>query len=286
MEKMQLSLRNLIEDYSKLPMNKTATVLNDVCLGLQYLHSRTPPIVHRDLTPNNILLCRHLRAKISDLGVATTLETTDTTLTQIPGTLDFMAPECLGDNPVYGLPLDIFSFGGVILYITTQKWPHPASWIRFDPDSGEKVTLTSELQRRQQYLDKMTGAYAKFKPLAISCLDDNPKNRPTVVELLAEIKKVKTAFSDDVVLYCDISIPSKQLKVTNDQSQKQLSQNQQTVQKQQQQKEEQQNQGQKYQQKKQQQIHKLNQKEDQEALQHQEEHPHQPLQVIIQCTLL
>ena len=89
---MQLSLRNLIEDYSKLPMNKTATVLNDVCLGLQYLHNRTPPIVHRDLAPNNILLCQHLGAKISDLSVATTLEAIDTTLTQIPGTLDFMAP--------------------------------------------------------------------------------------------------------------------------------------------------------------------------------------------------
>ena len=278
MEKMQFSLRNLIEEYSKLPMNRTAIVLNDVCLDLQYLHSRTPPIVHRDLTPNNILLCKHFRAKISDLGVATILETTDTTLTQIPGTLDFMAPECQGNNPIYGLPLDIFSFGGVILYITTEKWPHPAPWISFDPDSGEKVTLTSELQRCQQYLDKMTRAYAKFKPLAISCLDDNPKNRPTVVELLAEIKKIKKAFSDDVVLYCDISTPSKQLKVTNNQSQKQLSQNQQTVQKQ-----EQQNQGQKYQQKKQQQRHKLDQKEDQETLQHQEEHQHQPLQVIIQC---
>ena len=288
MEKMQLSLRNLTEDYSKLSMNKTAIVLNDVCLGLQYLHSRTPPIVHQDLTPNNILLCQHLKAKISDLGVARTLETTDTTLTQIPGTPDFMAPECLGNNPVYGLPLDIFSFGGVILYITTEKWPHPASWISFDPDSGEKVTLTSELQRRQQYLDKMTGAYAKFKPLAISCLDDNPKNRPTVVELLAEIKKVKTAFSDDVVLYCDISTPSEQLKVTqlhkqNEQLQQghqpQLRQNQQTVQMHQQQK-----QGQKHQQKKQKQRHKVNQKEDQETLLHQEEHQHKPLQVIIQCS--
>ena len=102
-----------------------------------------------------------------------------------------MAPECLGNNPVYGLPLDIFSFGGVILFFTTQKWPHPAPCISINPDSGEKVTLTSELQRRQQYLDNMIRAYAKFKPLAISCLDDNPKNQPTVVELLAEIKKVK-----------------------------------------------------------------------------------------------
>ena len=224
MEKMQNSLRSLVERHSELSIsfNTITTILNDVCLGLQYLHSRTPPIIHRDLTPNNILLCHHCRAKISDLGVARTLETTDTTLTKIPGTFDFMAPECLGKNPVYGLPLDIFSFGGVILYITTQKWPHPASWIRFDPDSGEKVTLTSELQRRQQYLDKMTGICVNFKSLAISCLVDIPKNRPTVAEVLAKIKEVKNTFSDDCQTYYDVSIPSKQLEgTTYIQSQKQ-----------------------------------------------------------------
>ena len=223
MEKMQSSLRSLVERHSELSIsiNTMTTILNDVCLGLQYLHSRTPPIVHRDLTPNNILLCYHHRAKISDLGVARTLEATDTTLTKIPGTFDFMAPECLGNNPVYGLPLDIFSFGGVILYITTQKWPHPAPWISFS-DSGEKITLTSELQRRQQYLDKMTGICVNFKSLAISCLDDTPKNRPTVAEVLAKIKEVKNAFSDNFEIYCDISLPSKQLQaIAHVQSQKQ-----------------------------------------------------------------
>ena len=190
MEKMQSSLRGLVEKHNdiNISFNNTVSILNDVCLGLQYLHSRTPPIVHRDLTPNNILLCYHLRAKITDLGVARTLQATDTTLTKAPGTPNFMPPEYLVDNPVYGLPLDIFSFGGVILYITTQQWPSPPSWINFDPNTGEKFIL-SEIQRRQQYLDKMTVTFMNFKPLVISCLDDNPNNRPTVVEVLIELKK-------------------------------------------------------------------------------------------------
>ena len=192
MEKMELSLRNLVEKHDDIDVSfrNTVTILNDVCLGLQYLHSRDPPIVHRDLTPNNILLCGHLRAKITDFGVARTLQATDTTLTQIPGTPDFMPPECLTDKPVYGLPLDIFSVGGVILYITTRQWPTPSAWISFDPNTNEKLTL-SEVQRRQQYLDKMTVTYAKFTPLVISCLDDNPNNRPTVVEVLKNIKNIE-----------------------------------------------------------------------------------------------
>ena len=54
MEKMQYSLRGLVEKYDNIPLNVKLSILDDVCLGLRYLHSRSPPIVHRDLTPNNI----------------------------------------------------------------------------------------------------------------------------------------------------------------------------------------------------------------------------------------
>ena len=70
MEKMQHSLRGLVENYDNIPLNVKLSILDEVCLGLRYLHSRNPPIVHRDLTPNNILLSYRLEAKITDLGVA------------------------------------------------------------------------------------------------------------------------------------------------------------------------------------------------------------------------
>ena len=196
MEKMYNSLRGLVENHIEIPFINAVSILNDVCCGLQYLHSGNPPIVHRDITPNNILLCYHLRAKITDLGVARVIRTTDTkTLTKAPGTHDFMPPECLANSPVYGLPLDIFSFGGVILYVATQLWPQPTSWIAFDPNTGGRIVLT-ELQRRQQYLDKMTGDFTDLKPLVISCLDDNPKKRPSVSQVLLDIKKAKNAYHE------------------------------------------------------------------------------------------
>ena len=198
MEKMYNSLRGLVEKHTEIPFTNILSILNDVCFGLQYLHGRSPPIVHRDLTPNNILLCYHLRAKITDLGVAKVMQTTDSkTLTQAPGTNDFMPPECLANKPVYGLPLDIFSFGGVVLYVTTQEWPQPAPWIEFDPDTGGRIVLT-ELQRRQQYLDKMNGGYTDLKPLVISCLDDNPKKRPSVAQVLLDITKAKNAYHQKI----------------------------------------------------------------------------------------
>ena len=222
MEKMQLTLSHLIKEYSKLSYSKAGTILYDVCLGLQYLHSRMPPIIHRDLTPNNVLLCYHYRAKISDLGVARTLETADAKLTQAPGTAAFMPPECLGDKPAYDLSLDVFSFGGIILYIATQQWPTPSPWMVVDPNTDKKVFLT-EVQRRQQYIDKMTGAYADLKPLVISCLDDNPKNRPSVTKVLTKIKHLKKN-SEKREVYVDIWTDGDQQLLSE--SQKQLEQNQ------------------------------------------------------------
>ena len=188
MEKMQFSLREVIENHSKLLSEEKLLILIDVCLGLQYLHSRDPPIAHRDLTPNNILLCSNLRAKITDLGVARIMNATDTkSLTQTPGNFCFMPPESLDDKPVYGLSLDMFSFGGVILYVCTEQWPEPAPIIVFTPEN-KRIILT-EPQRRQRYLDEMIGGvYADLKSLVISCLDGNPKNRPLVAKALLKIR--------------------------------------------------------------------------------------------------
>ena len=195
MEKMQHSLRGLVEKYDDIPLNVKLSILDEVCLGLRYLHSRNPPIFHRDLTPNNILLGYRLEVKITDLGVAKVMQTTDTeTMTKAPGTTDFMPPECLADRPVYGLPLDVFSYGGVILYTVTRLWPQPSSWVQFDPNTGRSIYL-SETQRRQRYLDKMIGGAVDLKPLVMSCFDNNPKNRPSVVQVSMTIKSVKDVCS-------------------------------------------------------------------------------------------
>ena len=195
MEKMQHSLRGLVEKYDNIPLNVKLSILDEVCLGLRYLHSRNPPIVHRDLTPNNILVSYRLEAKITDLGVAKVVQShNQKTMTKLPGTPGFMPPEALSKRPVYGPSLDVFSYGGVILNVTTQLWPDPTDLLVFNPDTGRREVV-SEVERRQCYLDKMTGGAADLRPLVKSCLNDNPKHRPPVVQISTTIKMVKDVCS-------------------------------------------------------------------------------------------
>ena len=94
-------------------------------------------------------------------------------MTQTPGTLVFMAPEALEEKPVYGPPLDVFSFGGVILHITTQQWPDPKGIKQIDPITRKRIMLF-EVERRQHYLDMMVGGDTELKRLVESCLEDDP----------------------------------------------------------------------------------------------------------------
>ena len=95
LEKMRDSVTSLIEKHDNIPLLVKLSILHDVSLGLRYLHDHNPVVVHRDLSPNNILVTSHLEAKITDLGVAKVITKTGgtKTLTKTPGNSVFMPPE-------------------------------------------------------------------------------------------------------------------------------------------------------------------------------------------------
>ena len=90
------------------------------------------------------------------------------------GTLQFVLPEALEeDNPFYGTPVDVFSFGGVALHLFSEEWPTPSGPKKCDPTTNKLVAL-SEAQRRQRYLDTMTVEGAALIEMVMKCLDDDP----------------------------------------------------------------------------------------------------------------
>ena len=124
MERLAMSLDDLLEYVPNLPSLLKVSFLEDVCYGLVHLHSMQPPVIHRDLTARNVLLTSSLMAKITDLGNSRIVNMRPgqlaRTLTQVPGTLVYMPPEALSESHRYGTSLDIFSFGHLSLYCMTQ----------------------------------------------------------------------------------------------------------------------------------------------------------------------
>ena len=216
MELMDESLTTYAEKQN-ISFKRRMSVLYDVAEGLSYLHSRNPPVIHRDLTPNNVLL-KHLPllsvAKIADLGVAKILNFDETTWkyqTQAPGTLHFMPPEALENKPQYDTSLDVFSYGGITLYTVNGHWPTPTIMAKLDPVT-RCVRGFSEVERRQEHLDKIRGEAEVLRPLVEACLDNNPVKRPSIVELSEKIKPLKVCSCHSVLhaaiyMYCILSYP-------------------------------------------------------------------------------
>jgi len=104
-----------------------------------------------------------------------------------------MPPEALTKRPVYGPPLDVFSYGGVVLNVITQQWPEPTEKLQLS--NTDQWEVVSEAMRRQKYLNMFLGGAADLVPLVTSCLDDIPKRRPSVMQVSMEIKRVKDVCS-------------------------------------------------------------------------------------------
>jgi len=71
---------------------------------------------------------------------------------------------------------------------------HATSWSKIDAQTRKPVLL-SEVQRRQKYIDMMTGENEWLKPLVIACLADDPHSRPIAVDLSERIKMLKESYA-------------------------------------------------------------------------------------------
>ena len=166
-------------------------ILRDVALGLRYLHEHTPPIVHRDLSANNVLLTTSLSAKISDLGVAKILNLSPSQMTQhmstkAPGTPCYMPPEALIARPCYSIKIDSYSFGVMILHVLCGQWPFPADAFKRDPTNPDVFLPVTEVDRRAEYLQRIGGSHP-LSGLVRRCLSNAPSERPEAVNMLQQI---------------------------------------------------------------------------------------------------
>ena len=186
MEYLPLNLDQCLDKHN-LPTEMQYSILHDVALGLHYLHSQRSPIVHRDLSSNNVLLTSNIRAKISDLGVARILNLSPqkvTHLTKAPGTPAFMPPEVMVADPKYDTSVDVFSYG--ILMIHTMSGMMPIPQIESVRTEGDRLIPVSEAERRESFLEAI-GRDHPLMELILKCIHNNPGKRTSTGEMISQL---------------------------------------------------------------------------------------------------
>ena len=197
MEMMHDNLTHFFGKHENIPTDVKWSILYDIALGLQYLHCHDPPVIHRDLSPNNVLLTSHMVTKIGDLGVAKVIKVDKrivSRFTKAPGTIDFMPPEALENEPKYGTPLDVFSYAGIVLFVANQGWPRPTEVTYKDPKTKALLART-EVERRRDYIDKLSNSgFQAIEPTIVSCLENEPGDRSSIVMVCKVVKELKDEY--------------------------------------------------------------------------------------------
>ena len=192
MERLHCSLTSLLENNPVVPIGTKIWIIKDVALGLRYLHTRNPPIIHRDLSSNNVLLSKGMEGKIGDLGTARLVDPRrQSRMTKFPGTVDFMPPEALEavTNIRYGKELDVFSFGCVMLHTLSHEWPTPSQAVIINPDTGLVTGGLTEVERCSRFFEKIGRSRSDVLiPLIESCLSNLPKHRPSIVRVCDQLE--------------------------------------------------------------------------------------------------
>ncbi|KAF8936594.1 hypothetical protein BGZ47_009420 [Haplosporangium gracile] len=141
--------------------------------GLAYLHTHSPPIIHRDLKCDNIFINgNNGQLKIGDLGLAVVRHRTH--VSSVLGTPEFMAPELYDEK--YDEKVDIYAFGMCVLEMVTKDYPYAECTNQ--AQIYRKVSQGIKPQALEHVQDP------EIREFIDRCLDHDATTRPSAQELL------------------------------------------------------------------------------------------------------
>ena len=196
MEIIDESLTKFLDrSHATLAYHLQVNLSYDIALALSYLHSNG--IIHRDLSSNNVLIVAGSRAKVSDFGMLKLFERNSqaTPLTKCPGTVAYMPPEALSDEPHYTDKLDCFSLGVLMIQIITRNFPDPtkAMITVHDPKypTGRVLVPVPEMERRKKDVNLVEADY-HLRPVALACIKDAERERPSANVICAQLSDLRS----------------------------------------------------------------------------------------------
>ncbi|KAG7594899.1 Protein kinase domain [Arabidopsis thaliana x Arabidopsis arenosa] len=163
--------------------------------GLEYLHNGCKPLmVHRDIKTTNILLNEHFHTKLADFGLSRSfpIEGETHVSTVVAGTIGYLDPEYYRTNWLTEKS-DVYSFGVVLLVIITnqpvidqtREKRHIAEWVGVMLTKGDIKSITDP----NLLGDYNSGSVWKAVELAMSCLNPSSMTRPTMSQVVFELKE-------------------------------------------------------------------------------------------------
>jgi serine/threonine protein kinase len=176
------SLQNLLEkEPHKLSLRRKLSMARQIASGMRRIHQHG--MIHRDIRPDNILINDDYVAKIGDMGIARVIDPKGQQ-TQI-GCIQFMPPEFFHESSngyvKCDQKLDIFTYGLTLNQLFTETIHN----YKFN-STGSRITI-----------NKQSPVF--YHHIIFKCLDEDPKQRPTAIEIEKTLQIYEQAFAETMM---------------------------------------------------------------------------------------
>jgi serine/threonine protein kinase len=173
----------------RLPLEASLFVATNLCLALHHAHNfggaRPQPIIHRDVSPQNVLISFEGAVKLADFGVAKAKGASKTTtIGLIKGKVGYMSPEQISGEPV-DARTDLFALGIVLYELVTGKPPFAGRSMR--------AILDSVMSQTPPAPSASSGDCPReLDALLLKALEKRPENRfQTAAQFLAALEELQ-----------------------------------------------------------------------------------------------
>ncbi|KAF9161978.1 hypothetical protein DFQ26_003991 [Actinomortierella ambigua] len=158
-------------------------IAHEIARGLEYIHSLK--IIHRDLKSGNVLLTKHMEARLCDFGLAEVRSiSTSRSGSDRKGTIRWMAPELFSTRPKYSSKSDIYALG-VVMWEMAADCAIPFK----DQINSSAVALAVVRGEREIVPEGTPDDYRQFLE---RCWDQDPRNRPAASEVILMYDEIQS----------------------------------------------------------------------------------------------
>lgn len=172
-------------------------LLLQIARGLDYLHTRTPMVIHRDCKSTNVLITKDRVAKISDFGFARAKRSHRVLVRSIVGTVNWQAPELWVPKPNYNEKVDVWS--AAMTFWEALQWHNPEKRYPFQGMNEHQIYLNVG-QKQQRYVVLLCSCRPfvgtmrrRFGDEIVKLLDrmwaQLPRDRPSMSEVCAALEQ-------------------------------------------------------------------------------------------------
>ncbi|XP_022634913.1 probable LRR receptor-like serine/threonine-protein kinase At1g67720 isoform X3 [Vigna radiata var. radiata] len=175
---------------------KRLEIAEDAAKGIEYLHTGCVPVViHRDLKSSNILLDKHMKAKVSDFGLSKlAVDGVSHVSSIVRGTVGYLDPEYYISQQLTDKS-DVYSFGVILLELMSGQEAisnesfgincrNIVQWAKLHIESGDIQGIIDPMLQNDYDLQSMW----KIAEKALMCVQPHGHMRPSISEVLKEIQ--------------------------------------------------------------------------------------------------